>query len=97
VEEIRAWDHKWSGGPTKDKEAKLVFAPGYSHNLLNIPSSFQMKYIVDFFSTKEWWKLAPNDDLVDKGRCLSELGRQYVVWLNGGRSVKIDLSEGLGC
>ncbi len=62
------------------------------HTRLDIPSSFQMKYIVEFFSNKEWWKLMPNNGLVNRGRCLAELGRQYIVWLNGGGSVMVNLS-----
>jgi hypothetical protein len=52
-----------------------------------------MTYIVDFFSTKEWWKLLSNNRLVDRGRCLAEPGVQYVVWLNGGGTVTVDLSD----
>ncbi len=58
---------------------------------LDIPSSFEMKQIGDFFGNLEWWKLSPADGLASKGRSLAELGKQYVVWLDGGGSFTLAL------
>jgi hypothetical protein len=64
-----------------------------SRSRVDIPSSFEMKLIADFFSNIEWWKLSPNDDLANRGRCLAELGKQYMVWVDGGGSVALTLPK----
>jgi hypothetical protein len=88
AEEIRAWDHR------KHESRKFEgYQAGLSLTRLDLPSSFQMKYLADFFTKREWWKLVPNNDLVNRGKCLTELGEQYVVWLNGGGTVTVDLSQ----
>jgi Protein of unknown function (DUF4038)/Domain of unknown function (DUF5060)/Putative collagen-binding domain of a collagenase len=89
VEEIRAWDHEWD----KNQQRFIRYVPGLSRERLDTPTSFYMKYIVEFFADKEWWKLIPHNAIVNRGRCLAEVGRQYVIWLNGGGSVTVDLSE----
>jgi hypothetical protein len=61
------------------------------HSRLDIPSSFEMKLIADFFRNIAWWKLSPNNSLASNGRGLAELGKQYVVWLDGGGSVTLTL------
>lgn len=60
-------------------------------NRLDIPSSFEMKLIADFFANIEWWKLSPNDTLTSKGRCLAEPGKQYMVWLDSGGAFSLAL------
>ena len=50
----------------------------------------------EFFTTKKWWKLIPDQKVVSTGRCLSETGAQYVVWLNGGGPVNVNLTAANG-
>ncbi len=52
-------------------------------------------HMVDFFTTLEWWKMDPHDELVDQGAfCLAEPGRQYAVYLPNGGTVKVMLEPG---
>jgi hypothetical protein len=60
---------------------------------LDIPSSVEMKLIGDFFVKIEWWELAPNNRLASRGRCLAQVGKQYLVWLDSGGSVALTLPD----
>ena len=51
-----------------------------------------MSHMVDFFTSFEWWKPEPHDELVDTwAYCLAEPGRRYVVYLRTGRPVDVRL------
>jgi len=40
------------------------------------------EHMVDFFTSFEWWKTAPHDELVDNGAyCLAQPGQIYAVYL----------------
>jgi hypothetical protein len=58
---------------------------------LDIPSAFEMKHMGEFFSAIEWWKLAPDEMVTDRGHALVEPDKQYVVWLDGGGSFTLGL------
>ena len=52
-------------------------------------------HIVDFFTSFEWWKTDPHDELVDNGNyCLAEPGQIYAVYLPRSGKVKIQLEPG---
>jgi len=51
------------------------------YEVIDHPSSFEMKHLANFFSQVPWWTLAPRDDLVSQGFCLAEEGVRYVVYL----------------
>ena len=52
-------------------------------------------HIVDFFTSFEWWKTDPHDELVDNGNyCLAEPGRTYAVYLPRSGKVKVQLEPG---
>jgi hypothetical protein len=52
-------------------------------------------HMVDFFTSFEWWKTEPHDELVDKGAyCLAYPGRIYVAYLPHAGSVRIELKPG---
>ena len=52
-------------------------------------------HMVDFFTSFEWWKTEPHDELVDNGNyCLAKLGELYAVYLPHGGSVTVQLSPG---
>jgi hypothetical protein len=52
-------------------------------------------HIAHFFSTFEWWKLEPHDELVNNGAfCLAETGRMYVVYLPRGGVVSVKVDSG---
>ena len=52
-------------------------------------------HMVDFFTSFDWWKTAPHDELVDSGKyCLAEPGRTYAVYLPQGGKVTVRLETG---
>ena len=52
-------------------------------------------HLVRFFTSFEWWKAEPHDELVDNGAfCLAELGSVYVIYLPHGGGVKVTLEPG---
>jgi hypothetical protein len=69
----------WVNGRGDDK---MVMLKGYAR-------------IVDFFTSFDWWKTDPHDELVDNGAfCLAESGSLYVVYLPRGGKVSVKLEKG---
>jgi hypothetical protein len=69
----------WINGRGDDT---MVMLKGYEH-------------MVDFFSSFEWWKTEPHDELVNNGAyCLAQPGEVYAVYLPKGGSVAIKLAPG---
>jgi hypothetical protein len=52
-------------------------------------------HMVDFFTSFEWWKANPHDELVNNGNyCLADPGRIYAVYLPNGGNVTVQLQSG---
>jgi hypothetical protein len=52
-------------------------------------------YMVDFFTSFEWWKTNPHDELVNNNNyCLADPGKIYVAYLPHGGKVTIRLQPG---
>jgi hypothetical protein len=69
----------WVNGRGDDTQTMLI---GYGH-------------IVEFFTSFEWWKTNPHDELVDQGDyCLSDPGHLYAVYLPHGGKVTVKLEPG---
>src|SRR2546425_3597572 len=52
-------------------------------------------HMVDFFTSFEWWKTEPHDELVNNGAfCLAEPGKLYAVYLPTGGAVTLRLESG---
>jgi hypothetical protein len=52
-------------------------------------------HMVDFFTSFDWWKTNPHDELVNHGNyCLAEPGKIYAVYLPKGGNVTIKLLPG---
>ena len=52
-------------------------------------------HIVTCFTSLQWWKMEPRDDLVSKGAyCLAEPGQQHLVYLPSGGQVDVKLADG---
>ncbi len=52
-------------------------------------------HMVEFFTSFEWWKTEPHDELVSSGDfCLAEPGEIYAVYLPKGGSVRLKLQPG---
>jgi hypothetical protein len=57
----------------------MIMLKGYAH-------------MVHFFTSFEWWKAEPHDEMVNNGAfCLAEIGRVYAVYLPNGGSVHVKL------
>src|SRR2546425_8095048 len=51
-------------------------------------------HMVDFFTSFEWWKTEPHDELVNNGAfCLAEPGKLYAVYLPTGGAVTLRLER----
>ena len=52
-------------------------------------------HMVDFFTSFDWWKTEPHDDLVNAGNyCLAKPGELYAVYLPHGGGVTVRLEPG---
>lgn len=52
-------------------------------------------HMADFFTSFEWWKAEPHDELVDNGYyCLAEPGRIYAIYLPKSGPVTVHLQPG---
>ena len=52
-------------------------------------------HIVEFFTSFEWWKTEPHDELADGGNyCLAKPGDTYAVYLPNGGKVTVRLEGG---
>src|SRR4051812_36258981 len=52
-------------------------------------------HMVDFFTSFDWWRTEPHDELVSGGNfCLAEAGQTYAVYLPKGGSTRLRLGEG---
>ena len=52
-------------------------------------------HMVDFFTSFEWWKTDPHDELVDNGAwCLAKPGEIYAIYLPKGGTVSVQLKAG---
>jgi hypothetical protein len=70
----------WMNGRGDDTQTMLL---GYGH-------------ILDFFTSFEWWKTNPHDELVDGGDyCLAQPGKIYAVYLPHGGGVTVRLQPGI--
>jgi hypothetical protein len=69
----------WVNGRGDDS---MTLLKGYAH-------------IVDFFTSFDWWRTEPHDELVTKGAfCLAEPGKVYAVYLPKGGVVTVNLGTG---
>jgi hypothetical protein len=69
----------WMNGRGDDT---MTMLEGYAH-------------MVDFFTSFEWWKTDPHDELVSNGNyCLAKPGEIYAVYLPHGNAVTIQLKGG---
>jgi hypothetical protein len=76
------WPNTGGGWINGRGDDTMVMLKGYEH-------------IVDFFTSFEWWKTEPHDELVNNGAyCLAKPGEIYAVYLPKGGDVTIKLEPG---
>ena len=69
----------WMNGRGDDT---MTMLQGYAH-------------MVDFFTSFEWWKTEPHDDLVNNGNyCLAKPGEIYAIYLPHGGNVTVQMQPG---
>jgi hypothetical protein len=68
----------WMNGRGDDS---MTMFQGYAH-------------MVDFFTSFEWWKTEPHDELVNDGYCLAKTGEIYAVYLPHGGNVTVQIQPG---
>jgi hypothetical protein len=77
-----AWPDTGGGWVNGRGDESMVMLNGYAH-------------MVDFFTSFEWWKTDPHDELVSHGDfCLAEPGKLYVVYLPMAGKVTVKLEPG---
>ena len=53
------------------------------------------EHMVDFFTSFDWWKANPHDELVTEGDyCLADPGKTYAIYLPKGGRAHIKLQPG---
>jgi hypothetical protein len=76
------WPDTGGGWVNGRGDASMVMLEGYAR-------------ILDFFTSFEWWKTEPHDELVDNDAfCLAEPGKVYAVYLPRGGKVTVKLKAG---
>ena len=53
-----------------------------------------LRAVWDFFETTAFYRMKPSPELVDRGFCLAEAGREYLVYLPEGGTVNVQAVEG---
>lgn len=67
----------WNDGCCDDERHE----PPRWHEAIDIPSSYDMQRIVDFFAPLPWWELVPHEGLTNDGYVLANPGERYLVYL----------------
>ncbi|MCC6603881.1 MAG: DUF4038 domain-containing protein [Anaerolineae bacterium] len=67
----------WNDGCCDDEQHE----PPRWHEAIDIPSSYDMQRLVDFFAPLPWWELTPNEELTSDGYVLATPGERYLVYL----------------
>ena len=76
------WPNTGGGWMNGRGDDTMTMLQGYGH-------------MVDFFTSFEWWKTNPHDELVGNGNyCLAKPGEVYAVYLPAGGSTVVKLGAG---
>jgi hypothetical protein len=76
------WPDTGGGWMNGRGDGTMTMFQGYAH-------------MVDFFTSFEWWKTEPHDELVNNGNyCLAKPGELYAIYLAHGGNVTVELQPG---
>jgi hypothetical protein len=53
-----------------------------------------LRRVWDFFETTPFYRMKPAQELVDRGFCLAEPGREYLAYLPEGGTINVQVAEG---
>ncbi|MBC7886952.1 MAG: hypothetical protein H7Z13_03630 [Ferruginibacter sp.] len=76
-------------------DTKLIIIPSLNGMLLAPmmpPGYTYLKNFKDFFSKTKYWLLKPADTLVSTGYCLTNTGKEYIVYQDKPAAFQINLS-----
>lgn len=68
---------------------------GFESNTLDYPGALQIGYLSSFLRDISWWELEPHQDLLleySGGYCAAVPGKEYVIYVRWGGSVKVNLN-----
>ena len=88
--------HAWRAHVPESPEPKDIWPleREFKRNTLNYPGAKSLSFMARFLRGIDWWKLEPHPEFVGENpsrHCLAAPGRQYVLYLRWGGSVKFDL------
>ncbi|MDO8683691.1 MAG: DUF4038 domain-containing protein [Armatimonadota bacterium] len=69
---------------------------GFNLNATDSIGANQMTILYDFFTSTDFRKLVPSQQLVDKGICACSPNEEYIVQILSGGTVTVDLSAATG-
>lgn len=49
---------------------------------------------LDFFEKHEFYRFRPNNDMVDNGYCLALTGKEYLIYIEEGSTITVDVEPG---
>jgi hypothetical protein len=79
-------DNKGSGGSGFTGSGNLSDKVQEKHDWI--------KPVWDYFEKIPFYRMTPNDSVVNNGFCLAEVGRQYMVYLPFGGAVNVNVTNG---
>jgi hypothetical protein len=68
----------------------------FSTNTMNYPGAVSLGFMAKYLRTLKWWELSPCPELVLENPspyCAANPGREYLIYLRYGGSVKLDFSN----
>jgi len=88
--------HVWRAHVPESPEPKDIWSleRQFKRNTLDYPGAKSLSFMARFLRGIDWWKLEPHPELVHDNPsryCAAAPGREYVVYLRWGGSVKLDL------
>jgi hypothetical protein len=79
---VNIWPDTGGGWINGRGDDTMTMLNGYAH-------------MVEFFTSFEWWKTDPHDELVNHGAyCLAQPGEIYAIYLPNGGEVTVQLAPG---
>jgi len=88
--------HAWRAHVPESPEKKDIWPleREFKRDTLDYPGAKSLSFMARFLRGIQWWKLEPRADLIHENpsrHCAAVAGREYVVFLRYGGSLKIDL------
>ena len=79
--------------------APWPYEKGFANTTYDYQGAKSIMHLATFFRNVTWWKMSPHPELVKEypqPLCLADPGKEYIVYLRYGGTVKVDLSTSSG-